>query len=502
MNKRSNNKDGSHFNTEHLAKDLKGRAVRGGAVTFLGQAAKFVLQLGSTMILARILTPEDFGLIAMVAAITGFVVLFKDLGLSMATVQRSEINHDQISTLFWINVIISLGLTLVTAALAPVIAWFYQDPRLVWITLVLGTAFIFGGLTVQHQALLRRQMRFVDLAVIDVIAMAAGILTGIVCGMYGLGYWSLVAMQLVTAMATAIGVWIKCDWRPGHMKFGTGVRPMLSFGGYMTGFSLVNYFARNLDNVLLGRFAGAQATGLYSRAYSLLLLPIGQVTAPISAVAIPTLSRLQDEPARYQSYYLKAVTAIAYMTMPMVVIMAVLSSEIVTLILGDQWAVASKLFRILAVVALLQPIGATVGWVYVSLGQTRRMFNWVCLAGPVTVLSFIIGIQWGALGVAYGYAIVNCVLIGPQLAYAYLQSPIDLKNVLLNIYRPLLLSITMGIVMLAVHGAVLQYGVIATILVSLVVGAISILVLSQIFSKVRADFVDIVSTVKLALVKS
>ena len=269
------------------------------------------------MVLARILTPRDFGLIAMVAAVTRFILVFKDLGLSMATVQKAEINHGQISTLFWINIAISSALMLLTMALAPGVAWFYKEPRLAWVTLALASAFIFGGLTVQHQALLRRQMRFVTLATIDISSMAAGVATGVICGLAGLGYWSLVLMQLVTPITMAAGVWIASGWRPGPPVRRSGVREMLAFGGYLTGFSVVNYFARNLDKILLGRFWGSQSVGIYTKAYFLLLLPLSQVTAPITAVVVPALSRLQNEPKRYRNYYLKAIKLIAYITAPL-----------------------------------------------------------------------------------------------------------------------------------------------------------------------------------------
>jgi len=200
------------------------------------QGVRFFLRMGSTVVLARLLTPQDFGLIAMVTVITGFVMMFKDMGLSMATVQRDEVNHAQISTLFWINVGLSLCVMLLTAALAPVIAWFYGEPRLVWVTLALASAFIFGGFTVQHQALLRRQMRFGTLAVIGIISMVVGIITAIIAALSGAGYWSLVLMQLATAITIAIGVWVGCDWRPGLFVRRSGIRKMLAFGGNLTGF--------------------------------------------------------------------------------------------------------------------------------------------------------------------------------------------------------------------------------------------------------------------------
>lgn len=194
-----------HFHTDHLKADIKGRSVRGGAVTMVAQICKFILQMGSTIVLARLLTPQDYGLVGMVTAVTGFIAALKDMGLSMATVQKAEINHSQVSTLFWVNVALSLFLAVVTAALAPFIAEFYDEPRLSLITLVLASGYIFGGLSVQHQALLNRQMRFTSLAIIDITSMLLGIATAIVLGWYQTGVWALVFMQLATGVVYTVG---------------------------------------------------------------------------------------------------------------------------------------------------------------------------------------------------------------------------------------------------------------------------------------------------------
>lgn len=492
---------GDVFLTEHLKADLGRRSVRGGAITFVGQGGKFFLQLGSTMVLARLLTPQDFGLIAMVAAVTGFILVFKDMGLSMATVQKAEINHSQISTLFWINVAISLALTLITIALAPVIVWFFKEPRLMWVTVALASAFIFGGLTIQHQALLRRQMRFLALVTVDICAMAIGITTAIVCAWAGMGYWSLVLMQLTMPLSMAVGVWIASGWLPGLPVRRSGVRSMLGFGGYLTGFGVVNYFARNLDKILLGRFWGPQSVGFYTKAYSLLLLPIGQITAPITAVAVPALSRLQKEPERFRDYYLKGIKLIAYATMPLVVAMGVLSGEIIRLVLGEQWLSAAPIFMILAVAALLQPVGATVGWIYVSLGQSRRMFAWVCIAAPLISLSFLLGLRWGALGVASGYAICSLILVYPNFSFALKRSPIRVGEVFSCISHPLALAIIMGLAMTIARAQLIEFGMIWTVVASLVVGGSVFLLLARGLSSVWKDINDILATGKLVFAK-
>ena len=428
----------SFFDTEHLKADLKGRSVRGGAVTIFAQGAIFFLRMGSTVVLARLLTPQDFGLIAMVTVITGFVMMFKDMGLSMATVQRDEVNHAQISTLFWINVGLSLAVMLVIATLAPAIALFYGEPRLTWITLALASTFIFGGFTIQHQALLRRQMCFGTLAIIEIVAMLNGVVAAILSAWYGAGYWALVIMQSVTAISIAMGVWIGCDWRPGWPKLGSGIRKMLAFGGNLTGCNVVNYFSRNLDNVLIGKFWGAGQLGLYSKAYGLLLLPMQQITGPITAVAIPSLSRLQNDPQQYRRYYLKAISLIAFVTMPGVMFMIIMSDEIIGLVLGQQWTGASRIFAVLGVAALIQPIMGTAGWLFVSTGRTDRMLRLGVVSAVCVLIAFAIGLPFGAVGVAMAYAICNIIFFVPFYWYSCATTPVNTVDMFRAVWRPAL----------------------------------------------------------------
>lgn len=431
------------FDTEYLKADLKGRSVRGGAVTMGAQWARFCLQMASTVVLARLLTPQDFGLIAMVMVVTGFVTRFKDMGLSLATVQKAEINHAQISTLFWINLLLSFGMMLIAMALAPVITWFYGEPRLMWITLALASGIIFGGLTIQHQALLRRQMRFGILAVIDIVSMSAGVLAAIIAAWFGAGYWALVIMRLA-GVIHAVAVWFACGWRPSLPVRGSGVRGMLAFGGHFTGFSLMNYFARNADNLLIGKFWGAGQLGLYSKAYALLMLPLGQITYPISAVAIPTLSRLQDDPDRYSHYYYRAINTIAFITMPLVAMLAALSHEVIIIVLGKQWTDSAIIFKVLAFAAVFQSIWSTIGWIYISLGQTKRLMHWGLIMVPLIVISFLIGLPWGGLGVATSYTLCFLFLIMiPSFWYAFRYSPVSITGLFSAIRCPLVLASAM-----------------------------------------------------------
>jgi len=434
------------FDTKYLKADLKERSVHGGAVTMTAQAIKFVLQSGSTVVLARLLTPQDYGLIAMVTAISGFVALFKDMGLSMATIQKAEINHSQVSTLFWINVAVSLMLALILAVAAPIISWFYGEPRLTLIALALAGTFIFSGLTVQHQALLRRQMRFSTLAAIEIGSLVIGIVTAIVLALYGAGYWALVGLSASIALSNSILVWVLCGWRPGLPVRRAGVRSMLAFGGHLTAFGVVNYFARNFDNILLGRFWGASVLGLYGRAYNIMMLPISQIREPLNAIAIPVLSHIQNDPVRYKRYYIKLVTLLAFITMPLMVFLFICADQVIGLLLGSKWSGAIDIFKVLCAVAFIQPVTTTAGLVLVSLGQSKRYFTIGAISCIITVISFILGLPWGAIGVAAAYTIASYVLLAPTLWYCFRRSPISITDFFSAIMRPMIASVCMGAV--------------------------------------------------------
>lgn len=407
----------------------------------VAQGAKFLLKTASTIILARLLTPQDYGLLGMVTVVIGFLDQFRDLGLSLATIQRSQINHRQVSTLFWINVGISCILMLVTWVLAPGLAWFYEEPRLIRITICLGIGFIFGGLSVQHQALLRRQMRFGALAGIEIVSMFLSIATALIAARYGAGYWSLVILQITQVSATMIGVWGVCGWRPGSPVRNAGVRSMLAFGGHFTGFSMVNYFARNLDNVIIGWRLGAEPLGLYAKAYQLLLLPIEQISLPLRNVAIPTLCRLQHEPERYRSYYHKGILVMVTLGMPIIAFTFVTADNLILTLLGSQWSEAVPIFQVLAVAAFLGTFNMAAGWVFISFGRTDRQFRWSIISSSVTVVSFLIGIRWGTIGVAAGYSISRIFLQLPALIYAYKDSHLRLRDLAITLSRPTAASI-------------------------------------------------------------
>lgn len=453
--------DASHLKDGNLG----ARAVRSGAVTMVSQWITYVLGVVSLSVMARLLTPVDYGKVAMVTAITGFAAVFKDLGLSTATIQREKITHAQLSTLFWVNVGFGALVMVVAIALSPLVAWFYHTPELSLIMMALSVTFLLGGLAVQHQAILTRQMRFTAASIVNVASVVAGIAAGVICAFLGMHYWAIVIGYIANALVTAVGMWMAAKWRPGLPVRGCGIKSMLGFGAHISSFNIVNYFSRNADNVLVGRFAGAAALGMYSRAYQLLLLPIANLRNPLNSVALPTLSRLVDEPERYRSHYQHFIGSLAFISMPMVACMYVYSTAIISIVLGSRWLVASELFRVLAISAFVQPVVSTRGTVMLSTGQGGRLMIWGLANAIATVIGFAIGVHWGAIGVAISYAVVNYALLLPGIWYTTKGTPVTTPDFFAVMWKPALTSIGAGAVCMLLPGRQQGFAAVGTLLI-------------------------------------
>ena len=414
-----------YFRTDDLREGVAGRAICGGAFTVGSQASQFIIGLLATMVMARLLTPRDYGLIGMVTVVTGFLTIFKDIGLSRATIQRNVLTHDEASSLFWINGGVGVCISLLTVAIAPAIARFYGEPRLTNITIALACGFLVSGFSVQHQALLRRRMRFGILAVNDVFSIAIAGIVGITMAYERMSYWAIVGNQLSFTISGALLAWIVCPWRPSLPKRSTRVREMLAFGGNITGFTVLNYFARNTDDLLIGRFWGSQQLGLYAKAYQLLLFPLNQINLPVGGVAVPTLSRLVDEPERYRAAFARTLEKIVLVTLPLVVFLMVCSDWLIAVVLGDQWLGAARIFMWLAIAGFFQPIGYTTGWLFTSQNRTGELLRLGVITSALAVASIAAGVHWGAEGVAKSYGLTSALITTPlNLWYVGRRGPV------------------------------------------------------------------------------
>jgi len=396
--------------------------------------------------MARLLTPADFGLVAMVNALVGFAHVFAEGGLSVATVQSREIGQRQVSALFWVNVVLGIVLTLAIAAAAPALSWFYGDERLVDVTLVSATTFLFVGLGVQHDALLRRQMRFRAISSRNVTSAAVALVVALTMAWKGAGYWALVVSPLVGLATRTILSWLIVRWRPGRPRRGADVRPLLELGGNLTAANCVGYLSRILDQILIGRYWGAGPLGLYSKAYNLLVLPFRQLDAPLATVALPALSRVQDEPERQARYFLRTANLLMWITLPLVGYLFVCSDSVIVVVLGDQWRESAAVFRIFAVATPALPLFRLSTLLLQSRGRTDRLLKLVLLRSPIIAGSAFVGLPFGINGVALALAVAMLATMPWVLSYTFAGTRLTLPHVGRAVLYPLLVwLVTVGV---------------------------------------------------------
>jgi len=478
-------------------KDLKQRTIRGGIAKVSAQATTFLLRVGSLMVLARLLDPKDFGLVGMVTAAIGMLNLFRDFGLSTAAVQRSAVTDEQISTLFWINMLVGVMLALVSVAIAPLLAAFYHQPSLVWVTSILAAGFVFNAAGVQHSTLLQREMRFTTLSLIDIVSQVVSTAVGIGMALKGYGYWALVAMALLAPLTGTICLWLSTSWIPGKPRGRVGIRSMLSFGGMVTLDGLVMYVAYNLEKVLLGRYWGAAAIGIYGRAYQLSNIPTDNLNSSVGGVAFSALSRLQDEPHRFKRFFLKSYSLVLALTLPITIVCALFAGDAVTVLLGPKWKEAVPIFRLLAPTILCFAMINPFSWLLFSLGLVTRSLKIALVIAPLVISGYLIGLPYGPKGVALGYSVAMTLWILPNIAWCIRGTEISFRDVMLTLVRPLMAGVMATVLPLAM---LLSYGRLLSPLARLslgvtVFGAIYVLILLYVMGQ-KEFYMDIVRGLK------
>lgn len=445
--------------TDHLLADIKGRSIRGGMVMFAGQGIRLGIQFAAVIVLSRLLPPTAFGLIAMVAAITAVLDLLKELGLSAATMQRPQITHEQVTALFWINTAAGGAIMVLLFAAAPLIATFYGQPDLIGVTRILACVFLISGLGNQHWALLRRQMRFTSITVIETGAEFAAFLVAISAALAGAGFWALVAQRVTSPLLMMIGSWTCCRWRPGLPKRTAGVRDMFDFGMSYTIGNIGVAATRSLDQILIGWLWGPALLGLYERATRLVQVPLNNINAPVYAVAMPTLSRLTDQPERYRRGFCEIIEKLAMMTMPAGILAAAMADWVVSILLGRGWEDATTIIGSFAVIAAYQPTIATVMLLYMTHGRSRAMLVTMLLDSAVTVVTILFAVPFGGTMVAGALAVTGLLLRMPLRCYmATRHSPVSLGDLLATLAPSIAAAAAAGAAAIAMRLLVREQG--------------------------------------------
>lgn len=389
-----------------------------GAVTMGGsQAVKILVQFASVVVLSRLLSPEDFGITAAAAPLVAFLGIFQDFGFQQAIVQRQDISERDLTSIYWTVIALSVAVLAIMVAASPLIAWFFHDDRLMAVSIATALPLLVYAVGSVQMALLNRQGDFAALAINDIIVACLGLAAAVLAAMAGLRYWSLVVGALASSAGSTVFVLLRAKWLPGRPSLRWPGGGIMHFGSNLTGFTVVNFFSRNADNILIGHAWGGLELGLYDRAYKLLLLPLQNVAFPASRIMVPILSRVQANKPRLRELYLRAATHVSLATVPGMAAMVATGPHVVQLIFGPAWAGVAPIFVCLGIVGLIQPLNSTTGWLYISQGKPDSMFRLSMIQAPITIGAFLAGLHWGAVGVAFAYAATGYVIQTPLSFY-------------------------------------------------------------------------------------
>jgi O-antigen/teichoic acid export membrane protein len=481
--------------TSAVRQNLKRKSVRGVLFMVGGGGADMLIRLVSTFLLARLLSPTDFGLVAMVVSVTGIAEQFSELGLSSATIQCRELSHQQVTNLFWINVGAGCLFSLAICGLAPGIAAFYGNPGLVAMTLAISTTFVWGGLTVQHQALLSRQMKQGHLATIRLTASFLSLIVAILLAINHFGVWALAWREVTRSFFVAAGMWLFCRWIPGLPDRHADIRGLLRYGSHLTLTQFIIACVSQLDRLLIGKFFGATPLGLYRQAQQLIMSPIEQLRSPLYSVAAPSLSILQGDPDRYRRYYERIALVISLATMPLGLFIAIYAGEITHVLLGPKWIAATVFLQIFGLLAFIKPCLDTAGVVMLTYGLSKRLLTLAVTYNFLLSALMFVGICWGAEGVALANVAAVALLMIPMLHFSLRQTPVTLRAFFNAISAPAAASLIMAVFLLLTRGFMSQYGMPVSIFSGLGVAAAVYGAVLLIIPRSRRDVVTLISAV-------
>ncbi|MEZ5821241.1 MAG: lipopolysaccharide biosynthesis protein [Bradyrhizobium sp.] len=401
-------------------------SLHSGMIFIAARGANIFVQLASTIVLARILSPHDFGLVAIVLALFAIAPMLIDLGTADATAQKTQITATEISTLFWLNVAIGIFLAIVFAGASGLIAQFFGEPSLAGIAMALSVTFVLTAASIQHSALMRRAMQFHRMAMIDISANLVGSIVSIALALSGCGYWSLVAKPIVTSSLSAVALWTCCRWLPGRPRLSAEAKELVGFGLGVTGFTMTDYLVKSGDRLAIGYFLGAGPLGYFQNAFLIYSNALGILTEPLHNIAVSGLSKLRDDVDGLRRAWETAISTLSFVAAGAFAVLAVIAQDFVVLLLGQKWAPAGPLLCIFAVRGIAHSLERTMGWIHVALGRADRWMRWGFYSAIVQLAALALGLPFGVTGVAVSYTIAMFCLFVPALAYS--GHPIGIRN--------------------------------------------------------------------------
>jgi O-antigen/teichoic acid export membrane protein len=430
---------------------MRRTVLRGIAWKSVSQIVLQVSRAVVAVVIARLLAPHDYGLAAMALVFASLVLVFSDLALGAALVQRPALTEDDRSTVFWMSMAAGLTFTLVGVAASGPIADFYGEPAVRPLFAALSLAFVVTSLGTVQSALLTRTMDFRRLELTVMIGNIGGAVVGIAAALNGRGAWAIILQQLVTAGLSSLLLFFVCPWRP-HLRFSLdSLRSLRAFSANVFGQRVLYYLHRNTDNLLVGRFVGASALGVYGLAYNVMLVPFTRIAGPLQEVLFPAFSRIQDDPRRIADAWIRVTRLVAALALPALVGLAIVAPDFVHIVLGPKWSEVAPVLQILVWVGLLQSLQTLNSGILIALDRTQLLFRYSLVFFAAHLVAFVVGVQFGIIGVALGYAI-SSTLVEPVFSWLTARalgiSPLEVPRALFGVAQA---TVVMGVSVLAVR---------------------------------------------------
>lgn len=471
------------------------QAARGALVTVGAQIIKIIIQVAGVVVLARLLTPGDYGLVAMVTAIVGVAEIFRDFGLSAAAVQAKRLSRGQRDNLFWINTAAGAFLTTVVILLAPLVAAFYHRPELVDLTRTIAFVFLINGMTTQFRADLNRRLQFSRIALVDIAAPVVALTTSVALAAGGAGYWALAAQQLATSGMLFLGAFGFARWLPRWYRRSEPMDELLRFGWNLAGSQLVGYLGNNIDSMTIGYRFGATPLGLYNRAFQLLMTPLGQLRQPTTTVALPVLSQLREDRDGSDRYVQRGQLALGFTLVAGLGFVVGGAHPITGVFLGQQWLSVEPVLRLLAVAGIFQTLAFVGYWIYLSHGLTKQLLHYTFLTVAIKMTCILVGSTWGVVGVAWGYALAPALAWPLSFWWLSRSSTIHVSRLFVGAGRILVLTAVVAATTFAASELSAAAGVWWQLVVSLF-GAVVGYGLALLVPQVRRDLAGVLEIVR------
>lgn len=436
---------------------LRQKALKGVVWTAIQNWGRQIIAFAIFFLLARLLEPKAFGLVALASLFLNFMQVFTDQGFGQAIIQRKEVDKEHLDTAFWTNIALSLLLIVVSIAGAEPISALFKEPALTPIIRWLSLSFLLSGLNGVQSALLSREFKFKVLAVRSLVAVLVGGVVGLVMALRGYGVWSLVGQQLANGIAGVIVLWGTSKWRPGWGFSRHHFRELFSFGINIVGIKFLNFFNRRSDDFLIGYFLGPVALGYYTVAYRVLQIITQLMTSTIDQVALPTFSKMQKEPERLRQAFYKVTQVASFIAFPAFITMAALAPELVQVFFGDKWAPSIPVMQVLAFIGILHSIYFFNSTVIMAMGKPNWQLRINCMNAVSNVLGFLIAVRWGIVAVAAAYVLRGYLLSPVPLWVIHKLIHINLKTYLRQYIGPILGSLTVVLAILAAKSALTPY---------------------------------------------